>query len=70
MRCLSCQQDCSAVSAKVVMEVYLCSSCGALAEKAEKEIEKESARALQLAKSTMAQHILRGGLLRSTKEPT
>lgn len=69
MRCLSCQLECASSEAKVVLGVFLCSSCGTLAEKAEKEIEQESARALQLAKSTMAQHILRGGLLRTAKEP-
>ena len=48
------------------MEVYLCESCGALAQKAEKELEVESHRALQLAKATMAQHIMRGGLFRTS----
>ena len=46
------------------MQIYLCRSCGALAEKAERELEVETARALQLAKNTFTEHILRGGLLR------
>ncbi len=67
MKCLSCQQDVGSTEAVLVCEVYLCKSCGALAEKGVKELEVETARALQLAKNTYAQHILRGGLLR-TKE--
>lgn len=68
MRCLSCQQEVLSTEACVVVEVYLCKSCGALAEKGVKELEKETARALELAKNTFAQHILRGGLLRNQKQ--
>lgn len=66
MRCLSCQQEVPGTKAVLVMEVYLCENCGALAQKAEKELEVESHRALQLAKATMAQHIMRGGLFRTS----
>jgi hypothetical protein len=69
MRCLSCQQETPSTEAKLVMQVYLCRSCGALAEKAEKELELETSRALQLAKNTLAEHILRGGLLRPRESP-
>lgn len=68
MRCLSCQHDVPSTEACLVVEVYLCKSCGALAEKGVKELEKETARALELAKNTFAQHILRGGLLRTRLE--
>lgn len=74
MRCLSCQHEVPSTEACLVVEVYLCKSCGALAEKGVKELEKETARALELAKNTFAQHILRGGLLRTQRaeeaEPT
>lgn len=63
MRCLSCQQEVPQAQAKLVLTLYLCSGCGTMAEKAEKELELETARALELAKHTLAQHILRGGLL-------
>lgn len=65
MRCLSCQGEVSSSEACIVLEVYLCRSCGALAEKGVKELEKETARALELAKHTFAQHIMKGGLLRT-----
>lgn len=68
MRCLSCQLEVPSTEACLVVEVYLCKSCGALAEKGVKELEKETARALELAKNTFAQHILRGGLLRTQKQ--
>lgn len=63
MRCLSCRVEVPNTKAKLVVEVYLCESCGALAEKAEKELERETARALQLAKATLAQQIMQGMLL-------
>lgn len=71
MRCLSCQQEVVATSAKLVLQVYLCSGCGTMAEKAVKELELESARALENAKHVLAQHVMRGGLLlpRNNPEP-
>lgn len=65
MRCLSCQKETSSRDAKLVLQVYLCSGCGEMAEKAERELEQESARALQIAKATLAEHIMKGGLMRA-----
>ena len=65
MRCLSCQQEVPNRDAKLVLQLYLCAGCGEMATKAEKELEVETARALQTAKATLAEHIMKGGLLRS-----
>lgn len=69
MRCLSCQQEVAAPTAKLVLQVYLCHGCGMMAEKAVKELELESARALENAKHVLAQHIMRGGLLLPRNNP-
>ena len=63
MQCTSCRLDVPQSQAKLVLKLYLCHGCGTMAEKAEKELELETARALEVAKHTLAQHILRGGLL-------
>lgn len=48
----------------MVLQLYLCPGCAEMAAKAEKELEVETQRALQIAKSTLAEHVMRGGLLR------
>lgn len=63
MQCLSCRRDVPQMEAKLVLQLYLCSGCAALVEKGVKELELETARALEVAKHTYAQHIMRGGLL-------
>lgn len=63
MRCLSCQQDVASKDAVRVLKIYLCPGCGAMAEKAERELEVESARALETAKATLSEMIMRGSLL-------
>lgn len=68
MRCLSCQNEVASKDAKLVLKIVLCPSCAAMAEKAEKELDREIARAAETAKATLAEHILKGGLFR-TKEP-
>jgi hypothetical protein len=68
MRCLSCQNEVASKDAKLVLKIVLCPSCAAMAEKAEKELDREVARAAETAKATLAEHILKGGLFR-TKEP-
>jgi len=69
MRCLSCQNEVASKDAKLVLKIVLCPGCAAMAEKAEKELEVEVARALETAKATLAEHILKGGLFR-TMAPT
>lgn len=63
MRCLSCQQEVANKDAKLVLQLYLCPGCGAMADKAVKELERETARALEIAKATLSEMIMRGGLL-------
>lgn len=65
MRCLSCLDEVANTEAKLVLKIYLCPGCAAMAEKAERELEQESARALQIAKATLAEHIMKGGLMRA-----
>ncbi len=65
MRCLSCQKETPSREAKLVLQIYLCAGCGEMAAKAERELEVENARALQVAKATLAEHIMKGGLLRT-----
>lgn len=65
MRCLSCQNEVLSKDAKIVLNVHLCPTCAEMAKKAEVELERESARALTLAKNVLAQHILKGGLMRT-----
>lgn len=48
----------------IVVGVYLCRSCGALAQKAVKELEVECDRAKTTAMSTLSQMIMKGDLLR------
>jgi len=48
----------------IVMKMYLCKGCGALAEKAEKELDAQLENARQVAKNSLAEHIMQGGLLR------
>lgn len=68
MRCLSCQVETPSTKACQVLGVFMCTSCGALAHKAVLELERESARALELSKQVLSEHILKGGLLRAGKE--
>lgn len=64
MRCLSCQQEVASMDTSIVVGVYLCRSCGALAQKAVKELEVECDRAKTTAMSTLSQMIMKGDLLR------
>lgn len=68
MRCLSCSNEVSNKDAQLVLKIYLCPSCAEMAKKAEKELEVETARALETAKATLAEHIMKGGLFR-TQQP-
>lgn len=68
MRCLSCQTEVKQSEAKLVLGVFLCPGCGAIAEKGVRELELESARALENAKHTYAQYIMQSGLLRPGAE--
>lgn len=69
MRCLSCQNEVANKDAKLVLKIYLCPGCAAMAEKAERELEVETARALETAKATLAEHIMKGGLMRTKEMP-
>ena len=42
MRCLSCQNEVANKDAKLVLKIYLCPGCAAMAEKAERELEVEA----------------------------
>lgn len=66
MRCLSCQNEVANKDAKLVLQIYLCSGCASMTEKAVKELERETTRALEIAKATLAEHIMKGGLLRTS----
>lgn len=46
------------------MKMYMCKGCGELALKAEREIDAEVENSRQVAKATLAEHIMQGGLLR------
>lgn len=72
MQCVSCRNEVPQSKAMLVLTLFLCPGCGAMAQKADKELELETHRALELARHTLAQHILRGGLLlpREQQEPT
>lgn len=63
MRCLSCRLEVPNKEARMVLQLYLCPGCAEMAMKAEKELEVESARALHIAKATLSEMIMRGGLL-------
>lgn len=65
MRCMSCMDTVASKDARLVMQIYLCPSCAEMATKAERELEQESARALSTAKAVLAEHIMKGGLLRT-----
>lgn len=69
MQCLSCRKEVPQTQAKLVLQLYLCTGCGAMTEKAVKELELETARALEVAKHTLAQYVLQGGLLRPRESP-
>lgn len=70
MQCLSCRNEVQQSNAKLVLQIYLCPGCAAMAEKAVSELERESARALVLAKDVLAQHIMRGGLMLPKQDPS
>ncbi len=66
---MSCRKEVPQTQAKLVLQLYLCTGCGAMTEKAVKELELETARALEVAKHTLAQYVLQGGLLRPRESP-
>ncbi len=62
MRCMSCGAEMGA-NARVWNKIVICPSCLELAEKAERDIEREIDRAKQMAMNWLQQHAMRGGLL-------
>lgn len=63
MRCMSCSVEVGMADAKIFHKLFLCKSCYALAEKSEREIEREIERAKGQSLNWLTEHILRGGLL-------
>ena len=64
MKCMSCQNELRPDGTKIFNKILVCSSCYALAEKAEREITQHIERAKVMSMNWLEQHILQGGLLR------
>jgi hypothetical protein len=60
---MSCKQPLTTSNTKLFKRILLCSSCQALAEKAEREITQRIEMAKQHSMNWLEQHILKGGLL-------
>jgi len=64
VRCLSCTKDVPATTMTQIVGLFLCPSCGVMAEKAEAEINQELAKAKVASMNWLQHHILKQGLLR------
>jgi len=63
MQCLSCKLAMTSMQAKIFNTILVCTSCYAMAEKADIEISVHIDRARQMSRNWLEQFILQGGLL-------
>jgi hypothetical protein len=61
MRCMSCQNPMGR-KPHLFQRLLICKTCKEMADKAEREIKAEIAKAEQHAMNWLAEHIMRGGL--------